>query len=101
MGRWAQRSRSGGGAQVLNSMVGRLFTSPATLRVYYATAVTALAFSGDEFTAQPSGTQALTVTQNGPTAVLLDFGVAVNTDTTLEYAGSATGVVTPQTISIV
>lgn len=97
MGRWAQRTRSGGGNPSLNSMTRAVFDGTDTILVTYAMSVKDSSLSPGSFTSLPSNTVSVNVVQVDKNRVDVVFGSDVDTDTSIRYNGSTLGFLFPQT----
>lgn len=102
MGRWSQARRTGGGpptaAQPLNFIDAAGITDANTATLNYAEPVTAGDLTAGAFESTPSNEIANAVSQNGPTAVDLNFPGDISLDIELTYSGADPGFTTPQTV---
>lgn len=98
MGRWAQRTRGGGGINAPNYIAAASITGGATARLTYAKPIDAAALTPDDFTSDPSSTQGDVVTQFSDNEVDVSFPSVINTDTEITYTGTVAGITTPQTV---
>lgn len=103
MGRWSQRRLAGGGGphtnpSTLTSITQALIDSPTTAIVTYDNAVHASAFSLADFTSKPTtNAHPANISQGAPNELELDFFSSISLDTQLTYAGTVSGVLSPQT----
>lgn len=101
MGRWAQRTRGGGGINTPLFMVSASVDDDAHITVTYNRLPTAaINSSGFSFSAAPSGAFADSATVTGPLTLQLHFNGDVTADTTLTYHGTYALALFPQTIAI-
>lgn len=98
MGRWAQRSRGGGGLNPPNFILSASIIDDATVQVTYAHPVTAGVFGSFNFEILPSSAFQNAISQVSSNVISLDYGSGVTGEDQLRYAGTAANVVTPQTV---
>lgn len=100
MGRWAQRSRGGGGLNPPNYMTLAVNTDSDEHTVTYAHAIAAESLQPGAFQSNPSGESGADVNQLDATRVIITFGGSVTGDTDLTFNGSTANVITPQTVDV-
>jgi hypothetical protein len=100
MGRWAQRTRGGGGINALNQITFVVQSAIAKEEISYEHAVDASQLVAAEFTSNPSGETGVSMIQSSPTVIEVTFTSDVGGDTELVYTGSTPGIQTPQTVPI-
>lgn len=104
MGRWAQRRQAGGGqsAQQPPETTIEHATIDDTLlgivNVFFTAPVSPADFSETDFTSQPSGTVGTVFTDLDATTLQVTFSPAIAADTSLDYAGTAPNVQTPESV---
>lgn len=99
MGRWSQRTRSGGGAS-LNFIVTAVHDDPETMLLTYLNNVNASLFAPGLFTSSPSTEQSISVSQQGAKVLQVTFNVDVSADTEVIYQGTVPSVLSPQSIAV-
>ena len=99
MGRWAQASRTGGGATSLNMMRAAVDFGSEDIDVEYNNPVAAGSFSVGNFSSAPRLLTSTGYTQLTAHKIRIAFGDVIDSDTTLIYAGSVPNILTPQTIA--
>jgi len=105
MGRWSQRRHCGGGPQLptivsLITITRAQLTTLTNIEVTFSGLVTAASFNTLDFTAQPNAENPDTVTQVTGTKLALGFSNDQDTETSLDYTGTVSGVLTPQSVPI-
>lgn len=102
MGRWAQNRRSGGGPPVaaLNQMVNVSDVTDATATVIYQTAVNGASLDAADFHTLPNAREGISILQVNPTTLEIEFDNFINDQSSIEYAGSAPNILSPQIIAI-
>lgn len=102
MGRWAQRTRGGGGASTSSiiQMVSAHIVDGATITVTYNANITAITFTAADFTTTPSNFSSDLVISQVGTVLTLDFGNDISFETAITYTGSATGIQTPDSVNL-
>lgn len=99
MGRWAQRSRGGGGLNPPNYILTASIDDATTALLVYKTAVTATGLGNTAFISLPSGTTSIAVLQNGAEGAEVDFIGDISADETIRFNGPAANVLSPQTVT--
>lgn len=100
MGRWAQRTRAGGGITAANFMTKASIQGPVHIVVDYYRPVDADALIPVAFTSLPSATHADDTINVFPNQISLFFPDPIIGDTDLEYTDGTPGIRTPQTIPL-
>lgn len=100
MGRWAQRSRAGGGVTPLNAMQSGRRVDNFNWRITYAAAIDAAELAAGQFISDPSGVTVSSITQIGPREVAIQWDDTTTAETGIEYTGDTPGVLTPQTLIV-
>lgn len=100
MGRWAQRTRGGGGVTPLNLIVYVKQTGDFTQAITYQRPISRAALNPTAFQSQPTGELSTGLVQDSPRQVTATFDVETIGDVTLTYTGTTPGVLTPQTVPI-
>jgi len=95
MGRWAQRSRRGGGPHLENFIVGARLVGSLSLRVYYAKDVDASQLVANTFESLPSGESGDFTQQVAPREVEVVLVGDATGDTSMIYTGTTPGIQTP------
>lgn len=99
MGRWAQRSRGGGGTTLpLNFITEAAKQGGAIVDGQYARALTVSALVPTAFLSSPSGKIGQSILDLGDGAFEITFNGNVAADTGMTYSGHTPGVLTPQII---
>jgi hypothetical protein len=103
MGRWAQRKRAGGGpsAPSLTQIDTATLASNTQADLFYNNSVTATDFDPATFTSSPSGVFGTAITQAGPNEFLIDLTGSAAGDDEIQYTGSVSGVLTPQSVQYI
>lgn len=91
MGRWAQRSRSGGGTAILNYMLRASATDTTHARITFAENVSAAAFDVGGFESSPSGATAQVFVQVSKRIVDLEWDGSTAADDEVVYVQNAPG----------
>jgi hypothetical protein len=99
MGRWAQRTRSGGGITPLNFITTALAGGGVTIIINYSRPVDGSQLDQSAFTAEPEGEVANNLTQFDEHGIELQFPDDIAPGGTLVYDGSTPGILTPQTVT--
>lgn len=102
MGRWAQRRRAGGGPNLdveISMISAETGGSLEEILITYSSDVTAGNFDAGDFTSLPSNETGDNLAQGGSDQLIVAFLNPVDTDTSLNYAGSSPGIQSPQTIA--
>jgi len=100
MGRWAQRSRGGGGITPLNAILKAFIFDADVEDLTYQHNVDASTLVPAAFVSNPSTRNPTTIAQVTPRKVRLQYPDAIDADTTVTYSGATGGIRTPQTIAI-
>lgn len=100
MGRWAQRTRGGGGINALNHITSARYGAIEIRRLTYREAVDATQLDATKFASGPSGITGIGITQIDPHTIDVEMSSDIGTDTSVTYTGTTPGVQTPQTVTI-
>lgn len=101
MGRWAQRTRGGGGiggGNALNRIVINKKDSFTQSTETYLKAVNAASFSVGDWISTPGGATVTNIAQGADNKLVLTWD-DIETETGLTYTGVAVGVQTPQSLN--
>lgn len=102
MGRWAQRSRSGGGPALFNAMNGAMIVDTDRAVISFALPINAATFPAGAFTSNPSGALSTTIDVTGDdvnTTLDVTFDDSLATDVSVTQTGAVPGIQTPTTVS--
>jgi hypothetical protein len=66
----------------------------------YNGGIDANVFNPGDFSSEPSGSTPDTVIQDGPNGLQLMFTPDISSDSTVDYTGTAAGILTPDTVAI-
>ena len=99
MGRWAQASRTGGGSTALNQMRAAVDFGSEDIDVEYTQPVAASSFAFGQHQSQPSGATSSSYTQLTPHKLRITMSDVIDTDTSLQYAGTNPNILSPDTIA--
>jgi hypothetical protein len=103
MGRWSQRRLGGGGGAAPSTLI-MIATAQETglmqLTVGYTQNVDAGDFLANQFTLPDDGGVGLSIVQGAGNTLIIDFDIDVTAQSTLDYAGTAIGVLSPQSVAI-
>lgn len=100
MGRWAQRSRAGGGVTPLNFMISGRRADNFNWRITYASAVDAAALSPAAFTTNAGGVTTSLITQIGTREINIIWDDTTTGEVSVTYNGVTPGIQTPQTLVV-
>jgi hypothetical protein len=98
MGRWAQRSRGGGGLNPPNFILSASIIDDATVEVTYQHPITAGVFSSFNFELLPIAAFQNAISQVSANVISLDYGSGATGQDQIRYAGTAANVLSPQTV---
>lgn len=102
MGRWAQRTHRGGSpgaAAALKQITSAVGQGGDTVNVTYTGNITAASFVPGTFSTDAAHT-GTSVAQDGANSLNVTFDGDVSIDNTMTYAGTVSGVLTPQTVPL-
>lgn len=99
MGRWSQRTRSGGGMS-LNWMTQATIGAIDQIEVLYLTPVNVASFSVGDFITDPGTIVPDSLSQFGTNGLLLQMPEDISAEANLIYSGDTSGVLSPQTVTI-
>lgn len=100
MGRWAQRQRAGGGPPIggpLAEIVSANILTVNEIAVAWAVDVDPGDLTATDFTSNPSGEVADSMFPLSSTSFQVQFLLAIDTDASVTYTGSAPGLKSPDT----
>lgn len=100
MGRWSQRSRTGGGINQPLFMVQALHLGINAIIVTYNREVDAAQFVEIGFVTVPGTYIPDSIDQDSDNVIVLNYSFDVGSETALTWEGASANVLTPQTISI-
>jgi hypothetical protein len=100
MGRWAQRTRGGGGINAINYIVGLGAASSGSMYVQYANAIDASQLLMGDFFFNPTGEFADSLVQLDSHRIEVTIAGLINSENEVIYTGSTPGIQTPQTFNI-
>lgn len=98
MGRWAQASRGGGGSSPLTMIIRAIKLDATDVELEYSANVDGGIIGADTFQSQPSGTVGDSLEQILPRKIEVTFDGDITADTSVLYAGTTAGILTPQTV---
>lgn len=103
MGRWAQRTRRGGGPPTPScaTIIHALLLDPATVDIDFTIDVDVADFNASDFTVPVDGLTGISIVQAGSNTVEVDLGGSTTVGSILHYAGTAPGVCSPQNATII
>jgi hypothetical protein len=101
MGRWAQRSRSGGGPPLQGPIQIQTATKIGSIDIEltYDRDVTSVGFLPQDYTTNASAQAGEFLSHPTPTQVQVTFPSPVDTDVSVTYTGAEPNVLTPQTVA--
>lgn len=102
MGRWAQRERAGGGATPASSPISitlAVYDAFFSVTLTYSADINVADFAAADFISQPSGINPIIVAQGTSSELVLTLDAGSLGDTSIDYAGAAPNVLTPQSIT--
>jgi len=101
MGRWAQRSRGGGGISTPIEMIDVSIQGSGQDAIFvdYSGGVNANVFDPADFSSSPSGAVGVAVSQNSIRQLRVDLDMTALGDTDFTYSGTLPSIVHPQTIA--
>lgn len=97
MGRWAQRTRAGGGINELNSILLATKSGSFSALLTYAFNIDATQLGLADFESELSSEQPDSINQIDNRSVELNFAGDISGDTQIVYSGATGGILTPQT----
>lgn len=100
MGRWAQRSRSGGGPPAPAALIYIASASNdgfTEVRLRYSAAVDSDDFASIDFELTPGASNPILIAQGDPDELVLTFGDSSGA-TSITYNGGFPGLLSPQTV---
>lgn len=95
MGRWAQRTRAGGGKSGLTVLVYAHKIPTDTITVAWSDVVKAATFSPSNFASAPSNITCTDIAQTAPNRLSLQMDDDISAETSINYIGTAPGVKSP------
>lgn len=95
MGRWAQRTRSGGGKSI-NFITAAVEQSEFDLVLTYLNAIDASEFELPDFDTEPGFFEPVAITNDSANEIHLEFGDDISAETDITYQGDTPGVLAPQ-----
>lgn len=100
MGRWAQRSRSGGGGRPINVMIRAVPSGDQFLIITWAGPVGLTTFDVPSFITNEGTTDTGASAPAGPNQLLIGFADDISSATSVTYTGHALGFQPGQVITI-
>lgn len=100
MGRWSQsrRGKGGGTPRDLIRIATAHLVGSTEADVIYTANVNAADFAPSQFETLPSGNPGVTVTQQSPNTLRVDFTLSTAGDDTIQWTGNTLNVLTPQSV---
>lgn len=90
MGRWAQRTRSGGGASI-NFPISAAHDDPETLIIFFRNPIVPSQLNAADFQVSPSDLFGISVSASGANSVIVAWAVDISTDNFLNFNPTTPG----------
>lgn len=100
MGRWAQRSRSGGGAAQQISIVSVVGHAEFDITLRFSTAVTVVGLGASDFFADPPGVTQDSLTQIDSRTIKVNYTSPVDEAATVTFTAAVPGFKSPQVVNL-